>query len=401
MASIISAGTSSGTALNFTGDTSGNLVLATNSGTTALTLNTSQNATFAGSVSAPNTFGFKNRIINGDMKIDQRNAGASISLPDGAVNYYFPTDRWACSRASGATATGQQSSTVPSGQGFINSLVITNGTGITVGSTGQGYVFQCIEGLNVADLMWGTANAKTITLSFWVQSSITGTHSGVFTNGSLNRTYAFTYSIPVANTWTQISITVAGDTTGTWLTTNGRGLFVIFNNGSGSTYLTSAGSWTAGNYYGATGSVALNSVTGSTWYITGVQLEVGSQATSFDYRDYGRELVMCQRYYEVISTQQYTVLAAYNGGNFLGCGNGSYAVTKRTTPTMTGTGSGGWAITGINLYSASGATTFGLYNGTPQTYSLIQARVAGNATPSNGSYYIFEGSTTFNFSAEL
>jgi len=313
-----------------------------------------QTSTTGVSLGAGNATRFKNRIINGDMRIDQRNAGASVSLPDGAVNYFFPADRWACSRANGATATGQQSSTAPTG--FINSLVITNGTGITVGSTGQGYVFQCIEGLNVSDLGWGTANAKTLTLSFWVQSSITGTHSGVFSNGALNRSYAFTYSIPVANTWTQISITIAGDTTGTWLTTNGRGLYVLFNNGSGSTYLTSAGSWTAGNYYGATGSVALNSVTGSTWYITGVQLEVGSSATGFEYVDYTTQLQMCQRYYS-------TGIVA-NGF----CGSATdvyvtvnYPVAMRTTPTTSQTaviqvfeGSTNYTQSAINISYVAG-----------------------------------------------
>jgi hypothetical protein len=239
--------------------------------------------------------GFKNRLINSAMVIDQRNAGASVTLPDGAGNYSFVTDRFACARASGATATGIQSSTAPTG--FNNSLLITNGTGITVSSSGQGYITHFIEGYNVADLGFGTANAKTVTLSFWVQSSITGTHSGALNNSAFNRSYPFTFTISSANTWTQVSVTIAGDTSGTWLTTNGRGICVTFNNGSGSTYLGTASAWAGATYFGATGSVALNSVTSSTFYITGVQLEKGSTATSFDYRPYGTELQLCQRYY--------------------------------------------------------------------------------------------------------
>jgi hypothetical protein len=262
-------------------------------------------------------------------------------LPDGAGSYSFVTDRFGCSRAGGATATGQQSSTAPTG--FNNSLLITNGTGITVSSSGQGYITHFIEGYNVADLGFGTANAKTVTLSFWVQSSITGTHSGALNNSAFNRSYPFTFTISSANTWTQVSVTIAGDTSGTWLTTNGRGICVTFNNGSGSTYLGTAGAWAGATYFGATGSVALNSVTSSTFYITGVQLEAGTTASPFEYRQYGTELALCQRYFETsvsigiavgnnktVSDRYFAIAFSPNSIGF----QIIYVVPKRASPTL-------------------------------------------------------------------
>ena len=333
------------------GDTSGDVTLSVPAvaGSNTITVPAST-GTMALTSQLPTVTRFKNRIINGDMRIDQRNAGASVTLPNGALAYSFVTDRWGCSRANTATSTGQQSSTAP--DGFINSLLITNGTGITVGSTEEGYLLQYVEGLNVADLGWGTAAAKTITLSFWVRSSITGTHSGAINNGSFNRSYPFSYTINAANTWEYETITIPGDTTGTWLKTNGRGMSITFNNGSGSTKLGPANTWAATSYYGVTGSVALNSVTGSTWYITGVQLEVGSSATGFEYVDYTAQLAMCQRYFVNIPAN-YETIAYYSDrpGNammFL-------PVTMRTSPTITG---GSWtAHTGnAGTYGGTAAT---------------------------------------------
>jgi hypothetical protein len=206
------------------------------------------------------------------------------------------------------------------------------------------FLRQSIEGFNTADLNWGTANAKTVTLSFQVYSSLTGTFSGVLRNSAENLTYAFTYSIPVANTWTTISITIAGPTSGTWLTTNGIGIQVMWNIGSGSSGLTgTTGSWISGGFFGATGSVSVVGTSGATFYITGVQLEVGSTATSFDYRPY--ELALCQRYYEKSYNQDVAVpTATYAGNNFRDTWASAssrplwdinFAVWKRANPTLT------------------------------------------------------------------
>jgi hypothetical protein len=237
-------------------------------------------------------YGFKNRIINGAMVIDQRNAGASVTPTAGQ----YSVDRWQCSLSQTSKYTIQQSTTVPSG--FKNSIVVTSSSSYSVTSGDYFNVSQPIEGLNIADLNWGTANAATVTLSFWVRSSLTGTFGGVIQNSALDRSYPFTYTINSANTWEQKSITIAGDTSGTWLTTNGVGIYLRFGLGVGTTYSGTAGSWAATNYASATGATSVVGTNGATFYITGVQLEKGSTATNFDYRPYGTELALCKRYYD-------------------------------------------------------------------------------------------------------
>jgi len=236
-------------------------------------------------------YGFKNRIINGAMVIDQRNAGASVTL-SGSSQY--PVDRYIASLDTSATVTAQQSSTAPTG--FTSSLLISVTSGTSPSASNENRITQRIEGFNTADLGFGTANASTVTLSFWVRCSLTGTFSGSLRNSAASRSYPFTYTIISANTWEQKSITIAGDTSGTWIgATNGTGLQVTIDIGSGSTMKGTANAWASANYLGATGSVNLIATTGATFYITGVQLEKGSTATSFDYRPYGTELQLCQR----------------------------------------------------------------------------------------------------------
>jgi hypothetical protein len=250
----------------------------------------------ATSVNTQNTFGFKNRIINGAMVIDQRNAGAEIN-PAVAATYYL--DRWvATSTAASKYKIGQNAGSVTPPVGFTNYLGTTSLSAYTVGAGEAFAIQQRIEGYNVADLAWGTANAKTVTLSFWVRSSLTGTFGGSLRNGAADRSYPYTYSISSANTWEYKTVTVTGDTSGTWLTTNGIGLSVFFSIGMGSSFSGTAGAWAAANYLSATGATSVVGTNGATFYITGVQLEVGSTATSFDTRSYGDELILCQRYYQ-------------------------------------------------------------------------------------------------------
>ena len=241
--------------------------------------------------------GFRNRIINGSMVIDQRNAGASISIPDSNV---YPIDRFIFRNATDGTATGQQSSTVPTGGGFVNSVVWTVGTAdASLGTSQYARIAQVIEGYNMADLQWGTSSAKTVTISFWVRSSVTGTFSVVLYNAGTTRGFASNYTISAANTWEQKTITVTGCPDGTWGSTNGGGVTVSFGLGAGTDYQIAAGSWvtTSNVPLASTSQTNLMATAGATFYITGVQLEVGSTATSFDYRPYGTELALCQRYY--------------------------------------------------------------------------------------------------------
>jgi hypothetical protein len=238
-------------------------------------------------------FSFKNRIINGDMRIDQRNAGAAIATGQG-----FAVDRWQADSTQASKLNIQQNNgSVTPPAGFTNYWGANVATAYTITATDTFYFRQMIEGLNVSDLGWGTANAKTVTLSFWVRSSLTGTFGGAIKNSANNRSYPFTYSISASNTWEQKSVTIAGDTSGTWLTTNGTGIRVVFNQGVGSNLLGTAGAWAGANYDGATGQVQLVETLNATWYVTGVQLEVGSVATPFERRPYGTELALCQRYY--------------------------------------------------------------------------------------------------------
>jgi hypothetical protein len=249
-------------------------------------------ATINGYTPTESNMAGRNRIINGDMRIDQRNAGAAVTASDS-----HPVDRFRISIATDGSFSAQQDASAP--DGFVNSLKFTTTTADgTLGATQYATVIQNIEGLNVTDLGWGTASAKTVTLSFWVRCSLTGTFGGVVKNSASNRSYPFTYSISVADTWEYKTVTIAGDTSGTWLTTNGIGIRLSFGLGVGSTYSGTAGSWAGASYISATGAVSVIGTSGATFYITGVQLEAGSVATPFQRRFYGTELALCQRYYE-------------------------------------------------------------------------------------------------------
>jgi hypothetical protein len=283
---------------------------------------------------------FKNRIINGAMQIDQRNAGASISIANTEDKY--PVDRFFGSNRTGtAVFSGQQSTTAP--EGFKNSLLITTTTAnASLSATQYAAVRHSIEGFNVYDLDWGAASAKPVTLSFWVRSSLTGTFGGSLTNAGFNRSYPFTYTISSANTWEQKTITIAGDTTGTWATNNTAGIHIFFGLGVGSTVSGTAGAWAGSAFYSASGATSVVGTNGATFYITGVQLEKGSTATSFDYRPYGTELALCQRYYY----QSWGSGSGTNSGNAFmsmpipnslsnSIGTSSFPVSMRAIPTVT------------------------------------------------------------------
>ena len=234
----------------------------------------------------------RNRIINGDMRIDQRGLGTQTVNSSGL----YTVDRWQANQTAAGKFSVGKSTTAPAG--FTNSYLATSLSAYSVSSSDIFFFKQNIEGNNVADFAWGTASAKAVTLSFWVRSSLTGTFGGSLANSAHDRSYPFSYTISTADTWEQKSVTVAGDTTGTWLTDNGVGIQVIFGLGGGSTRGGTAGSWQASALYTATGATSVVGTSGATFYITGVQLEAGSVATPFEHRQYGAELQLCMRYFE-------------------------------------------------------------------------------------------------------
>jgi len=326
-------------------------------GTTGVTFNDSS---LQGAAASP--FGLKNRIINGDMVIDQRNNGASVGL-SGSSRY--AVDRFIAFYTSpGGAATAQQSSTAPAG--FNRSLVYTVTTGASITTGDYNCIQQNIEGLNVSDLGWGTANAQTVTLSFWVRSSLTGTFSGSLVNSAQNRSYVFTYTINAANTWEKETITIPGDTTGTWLTTNGTGISIYWNMGFQSGSLTSTtNTWLAGAFTGVTSGVTPSTTTGATFFLTGVQLERNTTATPFEWIPYTTELQLCQRYYWKFTGPSFAgVCAGYSnsttGGNFII----TYPVTMRAAPTFSTGGlsinntAGNYAVTSVASGYAGPNTAF-------------------------------------------
>jgi len=315
--------------------------------------------TQAGEFNSDSSFGFKNRIINGAMVFDQRNAGASLT---NTTSFPYSLDRWQIQGNVASKYTAQQSSTAPTG--FSNSLLITSTSAYSVAAADYFFFNQKIEGFNTADLMWGTANAKTVTISFWVQSSLTGTFGGSIVNSTFNYSYPFTYTISLANTWEQKSVTIAGPTAGTWVgATNGTGLAVLFGLGVGSTSSGTSGSWSANSYYSATGAVSVVGTNGATFYITGVQLEVGSTATSFDYRPYGTELALCQRYYYLLGRSS---TFAWLGSAICADTVESVYLTPSPVPMRT-----------TPSFSSSGALR--LYNGT--TRAITSSAISVHATP--------------------
>ena len=346
------------------------------SGTNNIVLDANGNMTCAGTISAATpTGGMRNKIINGDMRIDQRNAGAAVTA---TTSMPYSVDRWSVFGNQNSKFTIQQNAgSVTPPSGFVNYAGITSSSTYSVGASETFGLFQSVEGLNTSDLAWGTTSAKTITLSFWVRSSLTGIFGGALQNSSFDRAYPFTYRINTANTWEYETITIPGDTTGTWLTTNGIGLRLQFSVGSGSTVSTTAGAWTAGNYNSASGATSVVGTNGATFYITGVQLETGSVATAFERRQYGTELALCQRYYETGS-------AWFQGGgtpSSMGTST-SYAVPKRANPTI--------AFANVSYSSGSSLTNYT----TSITAHDQKQSLAYYFVPSGGSAFV-----TFNYTS--
>jgi hypothetical protein len=321
--------------------------------------------------------GATNRIINGDMRIDQRNAGAALTV--NSTTQKYPVDRFYCENSTSGVFTIQQSVVAPTG--FNNSVVatVTTDSGSLTG-TQYAAIAQQIEGFNAGDLDLGTANAKTFTLSFWVRSSVTGTYGGTFRNSADSRSYPFTYAISVANTWEQKSISVAGDTTGTWVTNNGIGLKVWFSFGAGPSWSGTAGAWAGSLLVSATGATNLLATNGATFYITGVQLETGTVATPFERRSYGQELALCQRYFQrwnyadALGTPGATALVAnkYSTTDSL-VATAFLDAPMRTSPTLSSTNASARAV--LNSGAGVGVTIAAISAGVPNAGTNISGAI--------------------------
>jgi len=313
-------------------------------------------------------FGFKNRIINGAMVIDQRNAGASVSISAAANTYTL--DRWRANATGGGVYSVQRSTTAPAG--FTNSLLATVTTvDSSVGSGDFYHVRQSIEGYNFSDFGFGTASAKQLTISFWVRSSVTGVFTVLLRNEAGNRGYTTTYTINSANTWEQKTVSIPGDTSGTWATDNTSAAIVSFNLGAGNTQ--TADTWLTTVTEGVTGMAQWISNSGATFYITGVQLEKGSTATSFDYRPYSAELALCQRYYQ--TSTGYCYIAAKPAGGNTGWAYNSLPVVMRSAGTGTilsvaSTIGANWTIDGTSVSTINFGNTSTGEQRQAVTYSL-------------------------------
>jgi len=342
----------------------------------------------------------RNRIINGAMVIDQRNAGASVT----GNNSVFGVDRFQTVTSQSSKLTVQQNAgSVTPPTGFSKYLGYTSSSAYSVLSSDFFFIAHNIEGFNFADMGWGTASASTVTLSFWVRSSLTGTFGAALRNSGSSRSYPFSYTISVANTWEQKTITVAGDTSGTWIgATNGIGLQLAISLGMGSTYNGTANAWASANYASVTGATSVVSTNAATFYITGVQLEKAPQATAFDYRDYGNELRMCQRYFLKDLQDGSTATFLVGVINTATTGNRMsrvFPVTMRTAPTA--------AIGGTSNPRIYDGTTPALITGlTTNTCSSFGASLqleatSGGLVVGRGAVIIDNTASFVTYSAEL
>lgn len=316
---------------------------------------------------------FRNKVINGDMRIDQRNSGAAVTTEA------YCLDRWRTLMSTATVFSAQQNAgSITPPVGYSNYLGCTVTNVVTPTAAQRWSIQQAVEGFNVADLAWGTANAQSITVSFWARSSLTGTFGGVIRNSAGNRSYPFTYSVSAANTWEYKTVIIPGDTTGTWLTNNGIGLALVFSLGAGSSLVGAAGSWAGSDLWSATGSVNVVSTNGATLYITGVQLEAGPTATPFERRPYSVELGMCQRYCFVNRATGTAPYARYSLGeceNAVVCSGFIYLpVQMRTTPVIGGT---------------SAAATFGVYSASTLTACSQIPQIAADGSTVNSAQIQF------------
>ena len=265
----------------------------------------------------------ENRIINGDMRIDQRNNGASGTAGG------FTVDRWSFYGSQASKGNWGRNTGGPSGFPYWLGFGSLSAYALTASDY---FVFsQSIEADMVSDFAWGTSSAQPVTLSFWAFSSLTGTFGGSVTNYGQTRSYVFSYSIPTANTWTKITVTIPGDMSGTWVMSGNTGAVILsFDFGSGATYRSAAGAWAAGLRFGVNGAVNVISTNGANFGVTGVKLEIGNVATPFNRQSLAKSMVDCQRYYQVVAGS--ALINAAAAGQYVSV-SVPYPVAPRAMPT--------------------------------------------------------------------
>jgi hypothetical protein len=350
--------------------------------------------------------GFRNRIINGAMVIDQRNSGSSVTPTANA----YTLDRWYyyCGGVASKASVQRNAGSVTPPSGYSNYIGLTSASAYAVSVTDRFGIQQGIEGFNTADLAWGTGNAKTVTLSFWVYSSLTGTFGGIITNDAGTQYYVYSYTINAANTWQQQTITIPGSTSGVWRTDNGGGVYVQFSIGAGSTYLGTPGSWGSTLFFGPVGQTSVVGTNGATWYATGVQFEVGGVATQFERRIYPIEYAMCQRYLYKLFCDSASGNTFFMQGSFTattsGLAGASFPQRMRAVPTIYQEG----AVANFALYAPNGGaysalSSLSLNGVTSTTYGLLSCGIASGGTAGQGTWLAANSQTLYGlgFQAEL
>ena len=341
--------------------------------------------------------GNRNIIINGAHQVSQRHGSSSVTV---APSDHYVVDRFKIQDYSDATFSSQQVSDAPTGFEYSSKLTVT-GTDTSLGTTQYQRFIQPVEGLNVSHLNWGSANAKTVTFSFHVKSSLTGTFSVFVFNSAANRSFISTYTISTANTWEKKIITISGDQSGTWLTTSGVGMYIGWSLGTGTNFQTSTlDAWDGSFKMASSNQVNFAGTNGATWQVTGCQLEVGSQASPFEHEPYSVTLYKCQRYYikHVIDNQNGQIVMHQDRGSSTYYGQLNWMQEMRTAPTVTGTG--------IDRVHKPGVVYDTVSNG-PNFYSLSLngmyiyiVSTNTHATSSTG-FLGASGGGTINIDAEL
>ena len=326
--------------------------------------------------------GTRNKVINGAMTIDQRNAGASVT-PTADVTYTL--DRWNIRNFGNSGRFSVQRTTASVPLGFSHSAVLTV---TTADATNNGaYSFcQRIEGFNSSDLGLGSTTAKSITISFWVRSSVTGTYCVSLRNKTATESYVAEYSISVADTWEYKTVSLPTVASGTWEVTNDQGILLDFVLGSNTGRETTAGAWQSGNFISTANQTEWIATSGATFYITGVQLEAGDTATPFEHRSYGQELALCQRYFHRIERGGTWTIAAE--GTWATSGGFQSAiffpVQMRVPPTFSYSGTGTWDAVYNASATASITGTISLIDNADGRAALLSGTANSGTTPGIG-----------------